>query len=284
MKSVLYIAASAAALSLAASSALAQQADSAPWTGVHYGIFAGKTGKADNRSRDQLLFDAGLSGSHHYRLVDGNGNDAFAPGYCNGLARGATPGAGCSSDSGSEEYGLRIGYDRQVGNLVYGVLAEYMRTDLEDSVSSFSTEPSSYAMTRELERALSLRARLGFAFGADSKNLLYASGGKSRAKISNSFQTTNTTNVFSNSGPEDRNGYSYAFGYERLMGNNLSLGLEYTYMKFRDANFRVRASGTPGSTMLSSQNSAGIVSMRRSDRNLSFDTWRATFAYRFGQN
>lgn len=284
MKSVLYITASAAMLSLAAPSAMAQQGDAAPWTGMHYGIFAGVTGKADNRSRDQLLFDAGLSGSHHYRLVDAGGNNAFSPGNCNGLARGATPSEGCSSDDRTEEYGLRIGYDHQVGNLVYGILAEYMRTDLEDSVSSFSTEPNSYAMTRELESALSLRARLGFAFGADSQNLLYASGGKSRARIDNSFSTTNTTNTFSDSGPLDRNGYSYGFGYERLMGNSMSLGLEYVYMKFRDANYRVHATGpTPGADLLTSQNAAGIVGMRRSDRNLSFDTWRATLAYRFGQ-
>lgn len=285
MKSVLHITASAAVLSLAASSAMAQQSNAEPWTGVHYGVFAGVTGKADNRTRDQLLFDSGLSGSHHYRIVDSAGNNAFAPGNCNGLARGATPADGCRSDDSTEEYGLRIGFDRQVGSLVYGILAEYMKTDLEDSVSSFSTEPNSYAMTRELESALSLRARLGFAFGADSRNLLYASGGKSRARIENSFSTTNTTNTFSDSGPLDRNGYSYGFGYERLMGNNLSLGLEYVYMKFRDANYRVRATGpVPGADLLTSQNAAGIVSMRRSDRNLSFDTWRATLAYRFGQS
>jgi len=285
MKSVLYITTSAALLSLAATSAMAQQSsDSTPWAGLHYGVFAGKTNKVDNRSRDQLLFDAGLGGSHHYRLVDGAGNDAFSPGSCNGMARGATPAAGCKSDSGTEEWGLRLGYDRQVGSLVYGVLAEYMRAGLEDSTSSFSTEPNSYTMTRELERALSLRARLGFAFGANSENLLYASGGKSRAKISNTFTTTNTVNTFSDSGPLDRNGYSYGFGYERLMGNNLALGLEYVYMKFRDDRYRAYASGAPGSSLLSSQNPAGAVGMRRSDRNMSFDTWRATLSYRFNQN
>lgn len=285
MKSVLHITTGVALLSLAATSAMAQQGAAEPWTGLHYGVFAGKTGKADNRSHDQLLFDAGLSGSHHYRLLDSTGQDAFSPGYCNGAAQGATPAAGCKSDGSTEEFGLRIGYDHQVGNLVYGVLAEYMQTGLKDSVSSFSNEPNSYTITRKLDRALSLRARLGFAFGADNANLLYASGGKSRAKLDSTFSTTNSANTFSDNGPQDRNGYSYGLGYERLLGESLSVGLEYVYMKFRDDGYRVYATGpAQGANLLTSQNAAGIVGMRRSDRNLSFDTWRATVAWRFNQN
>ena len=116
----LYLALLAAA---AAQPALAQSSDD--WTGGYIGGFVGQVMDPDDGS-DRFLFDTDLDGRFGDTVRTGAGADAFSPGSCNGVARGATPAAGCEGNSGGADWGIRGGYDWQFGNWVVGVVGEYV--------------------------------------------------------------------------------------------------------------------------------------------------------------
>ena len=123
-------------------------------------------------------------------------------------------------------------------------------------------------MTRDLDRTVALRARLGLAFGENSDWLGYATAGAARGRIENSFATSNAANAFPQSGGSDANGYQVGLGIERKVLENFSVGLEYLYTSLKDDEFRVRAApGTaPPTNPFLLVNPAG-TDFRRSDED-----------------
>ncbi|HEY0012686.1 MAG TPA: outer membrane beta-barrel protein [Allosphingosinicella sp.] len=237
---------SAAALTgatLFAAPAYAQ--DDASWTGVYVGGQIGH-GFQPGDDDETILFDTNLDGTFGETVNTSGGANAFSPGFCGGAARGATPAAGCRDDRDGTEYGVHAGFDYDMGGFVVGVVGDYSRSRLQDSVSSFSTTPARYTMTRRLRDVFSLRARAGIAAGSA---LIYGTGGVARGSIRNSFTTSNTANSFTGNGNEKGWGYTFGGGVEQRIGSNFSLGLQYLYRSIDAGDYVVRAGpGTAGLT------------------------------------
>ena len=264
------------------SPAFAQSDDAGDkWSGFYVGASIGNT---DPRGGDDgtLLFDTNLDGSYGDTVRTGAGADAFSPGFCGGVATGRTPGEGCFDDRGGTTLGARMGYDWQMGHWVFGALAEYNRHDVRDGVSGFSTTPASYAMIRELDSTIALRARAGISFGQSNDWLAYATAGAVRAKLNNRFETTNTANAFDLTDSGDADGVQFGLGVERKIAGNVSLGLEYLRTRLDDEDTIVRVSrGTAPATNPFLLVNANGTDMRRSDDRLDLDTLQLTLNYRF---
>jgi len=231
---------SAASLTLllagVASPALAQSAPD--WSGPYIGIYGGALENNEDAG-EALLFDRDFDGQFDDTVVlNGTTNDAFSPGSCSGSASGPAAANGCDVDPTGVEASVRVGYDMQFGAIVVGVVGELSAADLEDSVTSFSTTPAAYVFTRELETMAALRLRAGFAAGS---GLFYVTGGAAKAKIENSFRTTNGVNSFTETVNDDEaDGYQLGAGVEWRLAPNLSVTGEYLFTNLQPGDYVVR--------------------------------------------
>lgn len=264
-------------LSLAAAGPVfAQPTD---WSGPYIGA---SIGYADpDEDGEALRFDRDLDGAYNDTVTTPLGADAFAPGFCDGAAKGNNAGAGCSSDEGEVEVGVRAGYDWQVGPWVFGGLVEADYANLSDSVTGFSSTPAAYTFTRETDWILAARARGGYAFGP---YLAYATAGLATAKIDQSFETTNGLNAFDiNDDESSASGYQIGGGLEWRLGDNWSIGGEYLFTSLEDDGARVRVTqGTalPSNPFVLAPNTTG-TDIRRSDDTFEIHSFRITTAFRF---
>lgn len=270
------------ALAGVASPALAQStSEPGDWSGFYIGASLGN-GDPTGGDDGAFQFDTNLDGAFGDTVRTAAGADAFSPGFCGGNAAGRTPGAGCFEDTGGLQFGGRMGYDWQFGNLVVGAVADYSSYNIRDSVTAFSTTPASYTFTRELNDAFALRARAGMAFGAESQWLAYATAGAVRAKLSNRFTSTNTANAFALNGGTDTNGVQFGLGIERKLFGNLSMGLEYLRTRIDDEDTVVRTSrGTSPATNPFVLVNANGTDLRRTDDQLDVNSAQLTLNLRF---
>ena len=266
--------ASAAALTLIAVPALAQDGEPA-FDGVYVGGSVGYTIQ-NNDVGERIEFDAGRNGSFGDTIETSTGDDAFSPGFCNGAAT-SSANVACTNDKDDLEYYGRIGFDKQMGKFVIGAVAEFGKTQARDSVTAYSTTPAFYTMTRELDWNAALRLRAGMVAGEST--LFYATGGGAYAKLDNSFSSSNTANSFAVEGDDMAWGWQAGGGVEQKLGRNFSIGLEYLYSRYDDSDSRVAVgTGTAGATnpfVL-----AGGADFRRSE-DFDFHSLRATAAFRF---
>jgi outer membrane immunogenic protein len=266
-----------AATMFVASPALAQ--DDRSWTGFYLGGQAGY-GLQPGDGDETILFDTSLDGSFADTVKTSGGADAFSPGFCGGSANGPTPGEGCRGDRDGIEYGGHAGFDYETGGgIVLGVVGDYSRSRLRDSVSSFSTTPARYTMTRRLRDVFSLRARAGVSTGP---TLFYGTGGVVRGSIRNSFTTSNTANSFTGNGNEKGWGYAFGGGVEQRMGANFSVGLQYLYRSIDAGDYVVRAGpGTAGLTNPFRIVNPNGTDFRRSDDDFTSHGVNLTASFRF---
>lgn len=273
MKTLLCAAAGLAAL-LAAGQANAQS----DWTGPYIGAVAGWSSQAE-ADDETIQFDTNLDGTFGDTVRTGAGANAFSPGFCNGSTSSPTPAGGCDEMDDGFEFGARAGYDWQFGSFVVGVVGEAVRTDVQDSVTAFSTTPAAYTMTRELDGLVAARLRGGFAFG---NTLAYATGGYAMGKIDHRFSTTNTANVFTQreSDEDYADGWQLGGGLEHQITPDVSLGLEYLYTSLQDDGARVRASGGPVNGPFTATNVAG-TDFQRTNEDFEVHSVRVAATYRF---
>jgi len=259
---------SAASLTLllagVASPALAQTAPD--WSGPYIGVYGGVLENNEDAG-EGLVFDRDFDGAFDDTVVlSGTTTNAFSPGSCAGSASGNAAGNGCDVDPTGIEGSVRVGYDMQFGSFVLGVVGELSAADVEDSVTSFSSTPAAYVFTRELESMAALRLRAGFAAGS---GLYYVTGGGAKAKIENSFRTTNGTNSFTETVNEDEaDGYQLGAGVEWRLAPNLSLTGEYLFTNLQPGDYVVRAGpGTAPATnpFILAPNTAGTDIARSND-------------------
>jgi outer membrane immunogenic protein len=226
-----------------AAPALAQ--DGTSWTGPYVGGQLGYGFQPKDRN-ETVLFDNNLDGTFGDTVRTAAGANAFSPGTCGGMAVTNTPAGGCSSDRDGVDWKVHAGYDMQFGRIVLGVVGDYGRATINDSVSTYSTTPASYTMTRRLRDNASIRARAGVALG---ETLIYGTGGGAWGKIRNSFATTNATNAFSDNGNDDAWGYRAGGGIEQRVAPNFSIGAQYLFTSLKDKGYTVRsARGTSPAT------------------------------------
>lgn len=276
----------------AATPAFAQEmaADSGSEQGGFTGLYIGAAGGYDAQPNDAgstILFDRGLDGRFGDTVTTAAGANAFGGigGFCKGRATAGTSPtnpttpARCRNDKDGAAYYGRIGFDSQMGRFVVGVVGEFGRTEINDSVTAFSTTPASYTMYREIDYEGSVRGRVGFAFG---DGLFYATGGPAYARIDHNFFTTNTANAFAQRGRRMQLGITGGGGVEKKLGEHFSIGLEYMYHRYDDNDFRVRVKqGTQPATNPFILNGAAGTDFRRGDTSFQWHSVRGTAAFRF---
>ena len=76
---------------------------------------------------------------------------------------GSTRAAGCENDKDDIGYSARIGADQQYGNIVIGVVGEFGKSEIRDSVTAYSSTPANYVFNREIDWEASIRGRAGYA-------------------------------------------------------------------------------------------------------------------------
>jgi outer membrane immunogenic protein len=273
MRNIL-IASATTALLAAPLPAFAQTAD---WTGPYFGGRLGYTTQPQDKD-ETVLFDTDLNGTFGDTVFTTSGANAFSTGFCGGAAGTATA-TNCNDRDGTE-WAVHAGFDYQLGSaLVAGVVAEYGRSTIEDSVTAFSTTPAFYTFTRRLRDHASVRARLGFATG---NTLIYGTGGIAYGKLRNSFTTSNKVNTFSPAVNDDAWGYKAGGGVEQRVSQNFSIGAQYLYTSLKDEGFAVRAAGT--NLVVSNpfiQKNANGTDFRRSDNRFESHNVSVVASFRF---
>jgi outer membrane immunogenic protein len=269
-----------AATAMAMPAVAQQTSDDAPFSGLYVGA-AGGYDAQPNDVGSSILFDRNLDGRFGDAVTTAAGANAFSPGFCNGAGRGAQPAlGGCRNDKDGWAYYGRVGADAQRGNIVVGLVGEFGKSEISDSVTGFSTTPANYVMTRSVGWEASARGRIGYAANT---TLFYGTFGPGYARIDRSFTTTNTANAFSQSGRRNQFGITGGGGIEQKFGEHFSIGMEYMFHQYQDDNYRVRATaGTAPATnpFILAPNTAG-TDFKRSDDTFRWHSLRATAAFRF---
>jgi outer membrane immunogenic protein len=262
-----------------AAPAAAQTANSG-FTGLYAGGHVG-VGYVDN-DRPAVLFDTNRDGSFGDTVRTGTGANAFSPGFCDGRALGTTPNSGCNNGDSGREHGAHVGFDADVGGFVAGLVAEYNRHDLKDSVSAFSTTPASYTLTRRLRDSVAVRARAGVV--ANGSSLLYATGGLVQGRFRHSFVSSNTANAFAVTDRSTRGrGYQLGGGIDQRIGRNFSIGLLYLYSNIKDrgdSRIDVTRGTAPATNPFVLTNPAGTF-FERTDERFRSHSGRVSASVRF---
>ena len=269
-----------AALTL--STAAFAQGEDRYFDGVYISGAVGTEFVQDDAS-DSIQFDTNRDGSFNDTVRTGTGADAFAPGFCAGSSTSAAN-ATCRGSRQTEGYAVRIGVDKHLGNspIVFGALIEGARPGVEEFTTAFSSTPASYTFGREMEWAVTARARAGFAPG-EGRALFYGTGGAGYARIEHSFQTTNGANSFTPRNERDwQFGWQAGGGAEVALTRNLGLGIEYLYSSYNDDDYVVAVGpGTaPATNPFLLVNAAG-TDFRQSNDRFNFHTLRGTVSLRF---
>lgn len=291
MKTARYLSATLGlAVAIVAMPAIAQE-DPAPiavdtpardshFDGPYVQAFGGLSTRGNDRG-DSLRFDTDGDGRYDNTVSTAAGANAFAPGFCNGRALGATPDGGCRSDKDGAEYGVRFGYDKRMGNnFVLGGLIEGVKSDARDATSGFSSTPASYVIQRQMDYGLNARVRAGYTPGGGA--LFYVTGGGGVAKIDHTFLTTNTANSFA---PQRNNrlvwGWQAGGGGEIMVARNVSLGIEYLYNRYNDNKYNVEVG--PGTAPATNPFliDSGSTSIKGSNKDFSYHSLRATVGFQF---
>lgn len=277
----------AATLAIAAATpALAQDtADDQPFSG----FYVGASGGYDVQSNDtgsRIQFDRNGDGNFDDVVTTSTGANAFSPGFCNGRALGNAAVASCENDRNGASYYARVGFDKQMGALVIGALGEFGKSDVRDYVTGFSSTPASYTLERSLRWEASARLRAGAAFGTGANaGLFYLTGGAGYADIRHRLQVFgNSANAFTpNNDGKKKFGYIVGGGVEKLLTENISVGVEGTFHDYKDDNYIVRVTqGTAPATnpFVLAPNTAG-TDIRRSDPDFRWYSLRGTVNFRF---
>ena len=215
MKSICRFALVVALSGVATSPALAQSNDEEVWTGPYVGLQAGAR-YASGAIDETLVFDKDLDGQFDDMIATTAAPtvDLFAPGYCDGRAASDRVSGGCFKDKDKFDIAAHAGYDRQFGNLVVGLVAEYRYPSLTDSVSGFTSTPDAYVFRRKLQHEVGLRARAGYAAG---NALFYVTGGGAWGKFKSDFITSNDDNTFVGTGKSGAWGWKAGAGIEQKL-------------------------------------------------------------------
>lgn len=274
---IAYAGAALAAITLAASPAAAQSWQS--WQGPYVGGYLGY-GFQPSDDDETILFDTNLDGSFNDTVRTGAGADAFAPGFCGGRAMGPTPADGCDDDENGVEYGVRAGYDWQMGGWVMGVVGEFGRPEISDAVSGFSVTPARYTFVREVDYVAAARLRLGYDMG---NFLPYVTGGYANAKVQSDYLTSNGANSFTPfESSDNRSGFQLGAGVETRVGERMTVGVEYLYTRLDDEGYVVRVGpgSAPDTNPFLLVNSSGTDNIR-GDSRFDWHAVRVTAALRF---
>lgn len=278
MKSVHRFAVALAVAGAATTPAFAQSQDEEVWTGAYVGIQAGAR-YASRPSGESLVFDTDRDGQFDDTVSTAAAPtvNLFAPGFCDGRAATKEFNGGCFKDKNKADFAAHAGFDKQMGNLVVGLVAEYRYPKITDSVSGFASTPDAYVLRRTLQHEAGLRARAGVAAG---NALFYVTGGGAWGKFKNQILTTNTANTFTTSGKSSTWGWKAGAGIEQKLTPYMSLGVQYLYTKLDPKDLTVTVTGGAAGNPFIRTNAAG-TDIRRTGSGFSSSAFAATLNWRF---
>jgi len=265
-------------LALSAAPAAAEE-----FRGFYFGVHGGNSTQSDDKF-EFLEFDTDQDGDFDDAVNTPTTANLFSQGYCGGGPNAPYRAAGCRNnfDDDAGDTGVRLGYDWQTLDLVYGVLAEYASGGVTDNVTGFTADPHTYTFNRELGSISSLRARVGFTFG-DGTTVIYGTAGYAWAKVEHEFTSSNTVNTFVPQGPNetDAKGVVIGFGVETFVWKNFTMGLEYLSTDLSDDGFVVRAQGpAPADNPFLLDDPEG-TDIQRTNNDIEMSSVRMTFNARF---
>lgn len=275
MKSVLLATIATTALFAGVASAQTQ------WSGFYVGGHVGGAFRGDEEAQT-ISFDQRLNGNFASNVASGATSadpNAFSPGFCSRRPNGGSAAQGCEDDAREFEFGVRGGYDHQLGPIVVGGVLELNGTKVADNVTAFSTTPANYTLSRRVDALLAARVRVGYAM---DRFLAYATAGGVKARVDYDFATSNGVNTFVERGGDDSpTGWQAGAGLEAEIGPKLRLGIEYLYTKLEDDDtYRVRAQGPAPATNPFVLLASG-TDFRANQGDFDFDAVRVTMTYRF---
>jgi len=254
------------------------QSDEERWTGGYVGIQGGYRFNHD-KDKETILFDTDLDGDFDDTVSTAGAptTSLFTPGFCGGTGASEIPSTGCGKDKGKADFAVHAGFDKQFGGLVLGLVAEYGRTSISDSVTGYSSEPASYILQRKLKDNAGVRLRAGVATGG---TLFFLTGGGAWGRVKNNFISTNTANDFEDNGNDSVWGYRLGGGVEQQLGQSVSIGVQYLYTSLGDGGYRIRASGGAANNPFVRVDSEG-TDFRRSGKKFNTSAVAATLNFRF---
>ena len=127
--------------------------------------------------------------------------------------------------------GGQIGYDWQVTNWVWGLVADFQGTDIKDSVTAFSISregiPQTKSLTEKLDFLGTVRGRLGWAA---NNWLFYGSGGLAYGDVHSTLNFSETEGDFAAaSKSETRVGWAAGGGINYAWTPNWIVGVDYLH-------------------------------------------------------
>lgn len=265
---------------LAVPSVAFAQDDERYFDGPYVSASVGTESPVDRRS-DGFIFDTDGDGEFDDTVRTFEGEASFSPGFCSGAATSTT--RTCRKNRSDAGYAVRAGYDRRLGNgpVVAGILVEGARLNVEEITSGYTIAPEFYTISREVDWAVTGRARIGLAPG-DGRGLFYLTGGAGFARIRSSFGTSNAINVFT---PSNGKGWEFGWqaggGAEIMLTRNLGIGLEYLHSSYDGKDYRVRATQGIAADDNPFLLAAGRTDFRLSNERMEFHAFRATASLRF---
>ena len=192
------------------------------WSGVYLGVNGGWLGSADDS-------------------ITNTATDTGPAGLGNVFNRGLIPKSVGSSLSGFIG-GAQIGYNWQIGSIVFGVEADLdaIRAEKDSTTAIFpgslGTVPFSTAFARDADWLATVRGRLGVTV---TPSLLgYGTGGfaAGRALVSNGFLCPTCAPPANTTSPDSAllTGWTAGGGAEWMFASNWSLKAEYLYVDLGD--------------------------------------------------
>lgn len=161
---------------------------------------------------------------------------------------GARPGR-VGLDTDGVIAGGQIGYNVQMGGVVFGIEADISYTDMEDNVRVTTTalngnDRLNNDFRKELEYLGTVRGRFGFAF---DRTLVYATAGLAYGEVHNSANFFGPAGQlqFTGSKSSTETGYVVGGGIEHAFTPNWTLKAEYLYYDLGDNTVGVNV--VPGS-------------------------------------
>ncbi len=140
-------------------------------------------------------------------------------------------------------YGVGVGYDYDLGNLVLGAEAEFTESTAETEFED--DDPEAFGLGRvETGRDIYVGARVGFK--ATPSTMVYAKGGYTNAR----FNFVGTDGTLDEEASLDTDGYRIGAGVEQRFGTNTFAKLEYRYSNYSKGEIDFETDGFDDSDRL----------------------------------
>ncbi|QIG46851.1 porin family protein [Nordella sp. HKS 07] len=174
--------------------------------------------------------------------------------------------------------GAQVGFNKQFGNIVVGLEADYSFADVdgEDDFRMIDPAAPNWNVKAKLDELGTVRARVGFAL---DNVLFYGTGGlaygKTEADLKVAHPEAPDTLTARGSAEEDHIGWTAGAGVEWGFASNFSLGAEWLYIDLGDADYRLAGTNTvdPGNPIPHTTDSFPA--------DLTMNVFRAKINYRF---